>query len=73
MNFAQVEKQLKKIKELEKHINYYYNPRAEVIKGYSKHQYIKEIMKDMKFDENVYEQNPFKKYGKFSLNSCFLS
>ena len=55
MNFAAIEKQMRKVKELESHINYYYNPRAVCIKTQSKHQYIKEIMKDLKFDNDVYE------------------
>eukprot|EP00347_Sterkiella_histriomuscorum_P008916 403343254 len=67
MNFAQIEKQMRKIKDIESHINYYYNPRAICIKGHNKHQYIKEIMKDLKYDADVYEQNPFKKYVNQTL------
>ena len=64
MNFAQIEKHIKEIKDMESHINYFYNPRATCIKGNNKHQYIKELMRDLNYDHDVYEQNPFKKYGK---------
>ena len=64
---------MKKVKELEAHINYYYNPRAQVIKGQNKHQYIKELIKDLKYDADVYEQNPFKKYGKIQLHLFYVS
>ncbi len=68
MNYAQIEKQIKKTKELEQHLNYYYNPRAVCIKSYSKHQYIQELMKDLKYDiGEIYEHNPFKKYVNDTL------
>lgn len=59
MNFAQIEKRIGKVKELEKNLNQFYNQRKQTVDAYNKHQVIKEIMKDLKYTLDIQESNPF--------------
>lgn len=50
MNFSQVEKRLDKVRELESELRSFYKNGSKMLGDCQKHTYIKELMKDLKYD-----------------------
>ena len=68
MNVFQIEKKFQFLEAKEKELRYYFDPKSKPIEGQKKHRFIKDLLIDLKRDEQLYGFDPYEP----SIKQLFL-